>query len=171
MRSRSRTFTGAGIAAAAVAAVLALSGCGSGADDTRKPTAAPTTTAGKTGAAATTTSDAPVATASTPDATDVPTDAPTGDPTRGVEGVWLSTRGSAKVQLVLGKGQAGLTSSHLCGGTYTDKDGLGLTLTCMDGNKDRTSGRGVLAADGKTLTVRWKDGLTDTFFRTSLPSN
>jgi len=41
----------------------------------------------------------------------------------------------------------------------------------VDGNKDRTSGHGTLTADGKTLTVQWSGGLTDTFSRTGLPSN
>lgn len=156
---RRRTFTGAGIAAVAVAAALALSGCSSdsGNDGKKEPTASVTgqPTAAPTKAKATTTA----------------TVTSTGDSTQSVEGVWLAAQGANKVQLVLGKGQAGLTSTHLCGGTYTDKDGIGLKLTCMDGDKERTSGVGVMAADGKTLTVQWADGPTDTFSRTGLPSN
>lgn len=93
------------------------------------------------------------------------------DSTQTVEGVWLAMKDSAKVQLVLGKGKAGLTSTHLCGGVYTGHSVISLILTCMDGDKDRTSGQGVLAADGMTLTVQWSDGLTDTFSRTGLPSS
>ncbi|WP_069463779.1 hypothetical protein [Actinacidiphila rubida] len=83
----------------------------------------------------------------------------------------MATQGGTKVQLVLGKGTAGLTSTSLCGGSYTGEDAIALTLTCMDGNKQRTSGHGTLAADGKTLTVQWTGGLTDSFTRTGLPSN
>jgi hypothetical protein len=94
-----------------------------------------------------------------------------GDPTQGVEGVWIAAQGAAKVQLVLGKGEAGLTSTHLCGGTYTDRKDIVLTLTCMDGDKERISGQGVMAGDGKTLTVQWTGGVTDVFARTGLPSS
>jgi hypothetical protein len=160
---RRRTFTGAGIAAVAVVATLALSGCSSdsGSDGKKNPTASVTAVP----TAAPTKVTAPTTTPATPSGTS------TGDPTQGVEGVWLAAQGANKVQLVLGKGQAGLTSTHLCGGTYTDHDGISLKLTCMDGDKERTSGTGVLAADGKTLTVQWTGGLTDTFSRTGLPSS
>ncbi|MEV6007598.1 hypothetical protein AB0M29_12390 [Streptomyces sp. NPDC051976] len=160
---RRRTFTGAGIAAVAVAATLALSGCSSdsGNDGKKDPTtsAAGVPTAAPTKVTAGTT--APVTPSGTSD----------GNPTGSVEGVWLAAQGANKVQLVLGKGQAGLTSTHLCGGTYTDHNGIDLKLTCMDGNKERTNGVGVLTADGKTLTVQWTGGLTDTFSRTGLPSS
>lgn len=162
---RRRTFTGAGIAAVAAvaAAALTLSGCSSdsGNDGKKEPTAGATAT------------QQPAASPTTLVATATGTSSVSGaaDPTQGVDGVWLAAQGANKVQLVLGKGEAGLTSTHLCGGTYTDQDGIGLTLTCMDGNKERTSGVGVLAADGKTLTVEWTGGLKDTFSRTGLPSN
>lgn len=152
----------------AVAAVLALSSCNSGGDGKKQPT---------TGSSTTGQSASPSATASAVAAPTAATSGPavsaaaSGDPTLTVEGVWLATQGSAKVQLVLGKGKAALTSTHLCGGGYTDQDGIGLTLTCMDGDKERTNGRGVLAADGRTLTVQWTDGPTDVFSRTGLPSN
>ncbi len=189
MRSRRRTRTGSdtafrtvrrtrppvpgtGVAALAVAAGLALSGCGSGGghgDADRTPTASVT-------------GSGPATTPPTPSGPATTTDSPTGTPTdspsdgsaagdHGVEGVWLATAGGTKVQLVLGKGKAGLTSTSLCGGTYTEHGGLGLNLTCMDGSKERTTGHGTLAADGKTLTVQWADGPTDTFSRTGLPSN
>lgn len=161
-----RTFTGTGIAAVAAVAALALSGCSSGGDNEGKktPTASTSASGQPTDASGTPTTPSTSGTqSSSPGAT--------GDPTQGVEGVWIAAQGSAKVQLVLGKGEAGLTSTHLCGGTYTDRDGVGLTLTCMDGDKERTSGRGVLGADGKTLTVQWTGGVTDTFSRTGLPSS
>ncbi|MDX6355041.1 MAG: hypothetical protein QOF98_1944 [Streptomyces sp.] len=174
MRCRSRTFsalrtfgtfgmpTGAGIAAAAVAAVLALGGCSSSGDDTTQPTADVSATAsGTAGSSA----------SSTASGTDTATSTASGDSTQDVGGVWLATEDGDKVQLVLGKGTAGLTSTSLCGGSYTEKDDVDLTLTCVDGNKDRTTGHGVMSADGKTLTVQWTDGPTDVFSRTGLPSS
>ncbi|MEU6850435.1 hypothetical protein ABZ901_10985 [Actinacidiphila alni] len=161
-----RTSTAAGIATVAVVGALTLSGCSGGGDDEGKK-APPTTGASASGgpSAASSTSTGPTASGST-----TASPGSTGAPTEGVEGVWLATEGAAKVQLVLGKGKAGLTSTHLCAGTYSDKDGVGLTLTCMDGDKERTSGHGVLAGDGKSLTVQWTGGPTDTFSRTGLPS-
>jgi len=164
MRCRSRTYTATGFAAAAVAAALALTGCssdGSGSQGKKSPSAG-SSTSGQPATGVTPTGAAP-ATAST--------STPGGDDANGIEGVWLATQGGTKVQLVLGKGHAGLTSTSLCGGSYTDKKDIALTLTCVDGNKDRTSGHGTLTADGKTLTVQWSGGLTDTFSRTGLPSN
>lgn len=171
MRCRSRTFSafrmfgtpaGALAASAAVAAVLALSGCSSGNGDAVQPTAdasaTPSGTAGSTASAVASGTDAATSTAS-------------GDSPQGIEGVWLATEDGTKVQLVLGKGTAGLTSTSLCGGSYTGQDSVDLKLTCVDGNKDRTTGSGVLSADGKTLTVQWTSGPTDVFARTGLPSN
>lgn len=154
----------------AVAAVLALSSCGSGDGDGKKqPTVS--TSASATGRQASPSGTASAAPEPTATAT-TPVESPaTGDATQTVEGVWLATQGTAKVQLVLGKGKAALTSTHLCGGGYTDKHGVAITLTCMDGDTERTTGHGVLAADGKTLTVQWTDGPTDVFARTGLPSS
>lgn len=167
---RSRAYTGAhagaGAAAAVAVAALALSGCSS---DSGKPAAKQST------ASATTASPSTTAVAG---GTSVPTASGSADSggtatqsTRTVEGIWLATQNGGKVQLVLGKGKAGLTSTHLCGGAYTGKNPIVIVLTCMDGDKERTSGHGSMAADGKTLTVQWSGGTTDTFSRTGLPSN
>lgn len=150
---------------AVAAAMLALSGCSSdsGSNDRQTPSASAPSSDQPT-PSATTSGAAPATASGTPSAS--------GTDAHSVEGVWLATAGGAKVQLVLGAGHhAGLTSSSLCGGTYTGTTGISLALTCMDGNKDRTSGHGTLAADGSTLTVRWTGGPTDTFQRTGLPSN
>lgn len=162
---------GAGIAAAVVAATLALSGCGSdsGKEAKKQPPASVAATVRTT--APTTAGSTPTAGASPSASGSDGTGGASTDSTQSVEGVWLAMEDGNKVQLVLGKGKAGLTSTHLCGGTYTDKDGVGIVLTCMDGDKERTSGHGVMAADGKTLTVQWSDGITDTFSRTGLPSS
>lgn len=165
MRCRSRTHTPAGLAAAAVCAAVALTGCSSGGSSgsqgKQAPSTGPTTTAvspSATGAAAT-----------TPGADASPT--VSGAASMGVQGVWLAAQDGAKVQLVLGEGKAGLTSTSLCGGTYTGTSPIRISLTCMDGNKDRTSGRGSLSTDGMTLKVVWGHGPTDVFVRTGLPSS
>ncbi|MBD0734657.1 hypothetical protein BGM09_17330 [Streptomyces sp. CBMA29] len=152
----------------AVVTALAASGCGGGGGNEAKKAPPASASASATGAPGTAAS-----VSAEPGASGSPTASSGvgGDSTQGVEGVWLATQGPTKVQLVLGKGKAGLTSSHLCGGTYTDRGGLDLTLTCMDGDKERTSGHGELTGDGKTLTVRWTGGPTDIFSRTGLPSS
>lgn len=153
----------------AVAAVLALSSCGSSDNDGKKqPTES--ATASVTGQPVSPSASASTALEPTASTTG-PAESAGNDATQTVEGVWLATQGTTKVQLVLGKGKAGLTSTHLCGGGYTGQDGIGITLTCMDGDTARTHGHGVLAPDGKTLTVQWTDGLTDVFSRTGLPSS
>jgi hypothetical protein len=175
MRCRSRTFTGAGLAAVAVAAVLTLSGCSGDSDDngTEQPSAGTSASAaGGQHSATASPSGTPTDSASaSASGSATPSSTASGDETKSAAGVWLSTQGGAKVQLVLGEGKAGLTSTHLCGGTYTGQDTINLTMTCMDGDRERTTGQGELAADGKTLVVEWKDGPTDTFSRTGLPSN
>lgn len=165
----------AGIAVVAVAAALLLSGCGGSADkrqavtptDSPEPPSAPSTSAARA-ATATAGADGTATTAPTPSAggTASPDEA-----TRSVQGVWLAAQGDTKVQLVLGNGEADLTGTHLCGGGYTEKSGVDITLTCMDGDRERTKGQGVLAPDGSTLTVQWTDGPTDVFTRTGLPSD
>lgn len=179
MDRRLRPYTAAGAAAASLAAVLVLAGCGaSGGDALPSPAvsgvaATVTTTGAATGGTAAVTGGGPSgkSTSSAVPSGATPTASGSGATQQGVEGVWLASAGATKVQLVLGKGEAGLTSTSLCGGSYTEKNGIGLTLTCVDGNKTRTSGHGVLAADGQTLTVTWTGGLTDTFSRTDLPSS
>lgn len=166
------------MAVVAVAAALSLSGCSAGGGDVQQ-TAAPTDSPEPPSSSATaSTSPAQPATASaSPSGTATATGSASADSagagegaTHSVEGVWLAAQGDAKVQLVLGKGEANLTSTHLCGGGYTEKNGVDIRLTCMDGDKERTRGLGVLAADGSTLTVQWTGGLTDVFTRTGLPS-
>lgn len=160
-----------GAAAAVVAAAALLSGCSGSGDQAARQSTAGTTAAAKspsTTAAATATT---VGTDSGTASATATGGGETTDSTQSVEGIWLAMEDGVKVQLVLGKGKAGLTSAHLCGGGYTEHDGVSIVLTCMDGDKERTSGHGRLAPDGKTLTVRWTGGPTDTFTRTGLPSS
>jgi hypothetical protein len=177
VRWRSRTFTGAGLAALA-AATLALSGCSGHSDSGKQPTTDTTAPATRPGTTASGTATGTGTTTGAATGTATGTGAPTSSsPTagdqadQGVGGVWLAMQGTAKVQLVLGKGKAALTSTSLCGGSYTGRNSITLSLACMDGNKDRTFGHGGLSSDGKTLTVRWSGGITDTFARTGLPSS
>lgn len=144
----------------AAAGALTLTGCSGGQGKT-DPTQSATASAAQP-------SETPSASGTASDSA-----SPTGsaDANQGVGGVWLAMQGTTKVQLVLGKGKAALTSTSLCAGSYTEHNGIGLILTCMDGNKDRTAGHGELSSDGKTLTVKWTGGITDTFTRTGLPSN
>jgi hypothetical protein len=168
----------AGIAAVAVAAAMALAGCGGGDGGGEQATVSasgqPSSGVASTSAAhssATTSAPAPTATATgTATGTAQPPGA-AGGATQSVEGVWLAADGATKVQLVLGKGKAALTCTHLCGGGYTDKGTIAITLTCMDGDMERTTGHGVLAPDGNTLAVEWTNGPTDVFSRTGLPSD
>ncbi|MFI0895837.1 hypothetical protein [Streptomyces sp. NPDC020983] len=164
----------AGVAAMAVAAAMALGGCGGSGGGKDDATATPSATgqpdspsvsppANASAEPATTTAPGPGASSTDSGQTAGATDT--------VEGVWLAAEGATNVQLVLGAGKAGLTSTHLCGGTYTGKDAIAITLTCMDGDTQRTTGRGRLSADAKTLTVTWTDGPTDVFARTGLPSD
>jgi hypothetical protein len=180
-------FMGAGAAVLAVAVALAVAGCGGSSDKDGQPPPSSGVTGRTTAPAPADSSSAADSAATTGGSTGKPTStatatgtdsaspgataSPGADSSLGIEGVWLATEGSAKVQLVLGKGEAGLTSTSLCGGSYTDTDGVGLKLTCMDGNRDRTTGHGVLAPDGQTLTVKWTGGPTDAFSRTGLPGN
>lgn len=150
----------------AAACALALSGCSSDSGDQAKKQ--PTQSATSSSTQPSTTSSPSGTAPTTPSSTPTPSGTAS---SQGVAGVWLAMHGATKVQLVLGKGKAALTTTSLCGGGYTDNDGVGITLTCMDGNKDRTVGHGVLASDGKTLTVEWNGGVTDTFTRTGLPSS
>lgn len=163
MRWRSRTVTGAGFAALAAVGALTLSGCSGDGDDQGKKE--PTRSAAAS-------ADQPGATSS-PTGTATGSASPTGGggATQGVGGVWLAVQGGTKVQLVLGKGKAGLTSTSLCAGTYTEHNGIDLVLTCVGGGKDRTAGHGDLSGDGSTLTVKWSGGISDTFTRTGLPGN
>jgi hypothetical protein len=168
-----------------VAAALMLAGCGSGGKGggaAQGPSSSPTVTlppAPSTPSAGAGNGADTGAPTGTPNGTPTGTGSATGaddggastDSTQTVEGVWLATVDGVKVQLVLAKGKAGLTSTHLCGGSYTDHDGVNLAMTCMDGDKERTSGHGAMAPDGKTLIVQWTDGVTDTFARTGLPSD
>lgn len=159
----------AAVAVVAVAAALALGGCSGGGGGGKQASGGASTPAADSSAA--TPASTPTASATGTATGSAPPPGSSGAGTQTVEGVWLAADDATKVQLVLGKGEAALTSTHLCGGGYTGKGPITITLTCMDGDTERTAGHGVLTPDGATLTVQWTDGPTDVFSRTGLPSD
>ncbi|MFE4173434.1 hypothetical protein ACFRR7_15510 [Streptomyces sp. NPDC056909] len=150
----------AGVATAGLVTALALTltGCGgdSGGDSAKD----------KGGA------DAPSATAdgsvSAPDpATDSSTDAGAGgDAASAVEGTWAGLTDGKAVALSVKAGKAALVAdSHVCQGSVEDMGEPMLSLTCADGNTDRTMGS-IESNDGKTLVVSWDKGKKDTLAKT-----
>jgi hypothetical protein len=81
----------------------------------------------------------------------------------GTDGTWVARTGGAKVALYLYRGAAALNAPRFCSGTI-DSAKL-LKLTCVDSNRDRTSGHAALGSGGKTLTVSWDGGIKDSFKR------
>ncbi|MFI1204111.1 hypothetical protein ACH4VR_32535 [Streptomyces sp. NPDC020883] len=135
--------------AAAVAALL-LSGCGSsggsGGKDAstpgRTPEAAPSTAGGGDGKAA--------------------------DPTA-VEGAWKGGTTAAPLVLVVAKGTVAFSNGHrsACMGKAEKMTGMTMAvLKCTDGDTTRTMGTLKPGADGRTLTVDWKNGPTEKYTRT-----
>ncbi|MCP3821658.1 hypothetical protein NLX86_27260 [Streptomyces sp. A3M-1-3] len=82
----------------------------------------------------------------------------------GVDGSWVSTTGGKTVVMAIDGKQVALAGEHVCTGTVAEQT-LTLTLKCLDGNTDRTSGT-LEAGDGETLAVSWSAGLKETFTRT-----
>ncbi|MEV4331520.1 hypothetical protein AB0K02_13425 [Streptomyces sp. NPDC049597] len=126
-------------AAAGLVAALALAGCGSGeSGDTGggdKASAAPTETADTGGGE--------------------------GRP-RDVEGTWTGLSDGKPVALSVTQGKAALLADgHACTGEVQDTGGQTLSLTCADGNTDRTTGS-VESNDGTTLVISWGAGRKDT---------
>ncbi|KUL36234.1 hypothetical protein ADL22_25290 [Streptomyces sp. NRRL F-4489] len=139
--------------AAAVAALL-LSGCGSGSggDSGKKdgatapgnaPETAPTSAGGGDGKAA--------------------------DPAA-VEGAWKAGTAAAPLVLVVAKGTVAFSNGHqaACMGTVQKIAGASVAvLKCTDGDTTRTMGTLRPGADGKTLTVDWKNGPTEKYTRST----
>ncbi|MCK7623655.1 hypothetical protein MUU72_11195 [Streptomyces sp. RS10V-4] len=134
--------------AAAVAALL-LSGCGSsgdsgkdgGATPGKSPGSAPATPGGGDGKAA--------------------------DPTA-VEGAWKGGSATDPLVLVVAKGTVAFSNGHkaACMGTVQKMAGTSMAvLKCTDGDTTRTMGTLKPGADGKTLTVDWKNGPTEKYTR------
>ncbi|PJE95528.1 hypothetical protein CUT44_22430 [Streptomyces carminius] len=96
-----------------------------------------------------------------------------GEPTAdsgGVNGNWTTTSGSDALVLSVGDGQAALLGRSTCTGPVdTGADPVTFTLTCADGDEERTRGT-VESADGRKLEIAWESGTTDTFTRVEIPT-
>ncbi|MCF3175286.1 hypothetical protein IPZ61_18420 [Streptomyces sioyaensis] len=136
------------IAGAAAIAAMLLSGCGSSGDtgSDSKPSKAP--------------QDAP----STPGGADKSAGA------GAVEGAWKGGSGSKPLILVVSKGTVAFSNGHkaACLGKVQEMGGVTMAaLKCTDGDTTRTMGTLKPGADGKTLTVDWKNGPTEKFTKSS----
>ncbi|MYZ36909.1 hypothetical protein [Streptomyces sp. MnatMP-M17] len=138
------------------ALALALTGCGgdSGGDSGKD----------KGGA------DAPSASAdgsgSGPDAGASASTGSGGDGASAVEGSWAGLTDGKAVALSVKAGKVALVAdSHVCQGSVEDMGEPMLSLTCADGNTDRTMGS-IKSNDGKTLVIAWDKGKKDTLAKT-----
>ncbi|MFE7469277.1 hypothetical protein ACFU6R_34955 [Streptomyces sp. NPDC057499] len=90
-----------------------------------------------------------------------------------LEGGWAGRTDGKAVVLSVSAGKVALvTEQRACTGTVQGSGKVTLTLKCVDGGDDRTSGS-VESNDGKTLVVSWDSGVRDTLAKTAagaLPS-
>jgi hypothetical protein len=90
-----------------------------------------------------------------------------------LEGGWAGRTNGKAVVLSVSAGKAVLvTEQHACTGTVQGSGKVTLTLKCVDGGDDRSTGA-VESNDGKTVVVSWDSGVTDTLAKTdpgALPS-
>ncbi|WP_066946566.1 hypothetical protein [Streptomyces lushanensis] len=138
------------------ALALALTGCGGGSGDG--------VDSGKDKGGA----DAPSASADG-SGSDAGASADTGSGGAGasaVEGSWAGlTDGKAVALSVKGGKVALVADSHVCQGSVEDMGEPMLSLTCADGNTDRTMGS-IESNDGKTLVIAWDKGKKDKLAKT-----
>ncbi|MEU6330262.1 hypothetical protein ABZ851_23730 [Streptomyces sp. NPDC047049] len=136
------------IAGAAAIAAMLLSGCGSSGDNgsdskpSKTPQAAPSTPGGadKSGGAGS------------------------------VEGAWKAGTKSSPLILVISKGTVAFSNGHkaACLGKVQEMAGMTMAaVKCTDKDTTRTMGTLKPAADGKTLTVDWKNGPTEKYTKSS----
>ncbi|MFB6605077.1 hypothetical protein ACFCXR_12930 [Streptomyces noursei] len=134
--------------AAAIAALL-LSGCGSSGDsgkDASTPSKTPPTAPSGAGGG----------------------DEKAADPSA-IEGAWKGGTAASPLVLVVAKGTVAFSNGHqsACMGKVEKMAGMTMAvLKCTDGDTTRTMGTLKTGADGKTLTVNWKNGPTDTYTKT-----
>ncbi|MFJ8854317.1 hypothetical protein [Streptomyces sp. NPDC102437] len=90
-----------------------------------------------------------------------------------LEGGWAGKTDGKAVVLSVASGKAVLvTEQHACTGTVQGAGKVTLTLKCVDGGDDRTSGS-VDSDNGKTVVISWDSGVKDTLAKTdpgALPS-
>jgi hypothetical protein len=136
-------------AAAVLAAALLVSGCGSGGSEDGPE---PERTAGQTTEPAEPTGNAD-------------DEAATG----GVNGTWSVTGDGKALVLSVNGDQAALLGETTCTGTAdSGAEPVTFALTCTDGSTDRAKGT-VKSVDGRSLTVAWESGTTDTFTKVEVP--
>lgn len=83
-----------------------------------------------------------------------------------LEGTWAGLTDGKAVALSVASGKVALVAEqHVCQGEVKDHGKVMLTLTCTDGNTDRTMGS-IESNDGRTLVVSWDAGAEDTLTKT-----
>lgn len=85
-----------------------------------------------------------------------------------IAGAWAAVLQGKPTALVISGTNVALGGEHTCSGTVSDNGMAMIELKCTDGNTDRAAGMPSLSADGKTLTVKWEGGKTDTFTKSEL---
>ena len=85
-----------------------------------------------------------------------------------IAGAWAAVLQGKPTALVISGTNVALGGEHTCSGTVSDNGMAMIELKCADGNTDRVAGMPSLSADGKTLTVKWEGGKTDTFTKSEL---
>lgn len=138
----------------ALAACLALAGC-SGSDDGDK---SKDKNAGGTGRSASPSTGGGTGRAGSGDKVSA----------KDIAGAWAAVLKGRPTALVISGTTVALGGEHTCSGTVSDSGTAVIALKCTDGNTDRTVGKPSLSADGKTLTVNWEGGTTDTFTKSEL---
>ncbi|MFF3394640.1 hypothetical protein ACFYW1_27335 [Streptomyces sp. NPDC002669] len=90
-----------------------------------------------------------------------------------LEGGWAGKTNGKAIVLSVSAGKAALvTEERACTGTVQDTTEVVITLKCVNGGTDRTSGS-VESNDGKTVVISWDSGVKDTLAKTepgALPS-
>ena len=83
-----------------------------------------------------------------------------------LEGTWAGLSEGKAVALSVASGKVALVADqHVCQGEAKDMGKVMLSLTCADGNTDRTAGM-VESNDGKTIVISWDAGADDTLTKT-----
>ncbi|WP_344319895.1 hypothetical protein [Streptomyces macrosporus] len=132
--------------AAALAAMLLVGGCGGGGSEESEPER------------------------SARETTEPTQDAGDGSSDGGVEGTWSTKNGGDALVLSISGDQAALLGETACSGPVdTGADPITFSLECTDKSTDRTKGT-VKSVDGKSLTVAWESGATDTFTKVEVPT-
>lgn len=131
-------------AAAGLVVALALTGCGGDSGgDSAKDRGGATTPSGTASSGST-------------------ADSGSGADAASIEGTWGGLSDGKTVALSVKSGKVALVADqHVCQGSVEDMGELMFSLTCADGNTDRTMGT-VESNDGKTLVISWDAGKKDT---------